>query len=360
MTKRIIALTSIVLSLTFVTVFVSCNDDDNNSSNDGTPQTSGNVYIAGSNGESAVLWSNGQGTIFPYETAYGVAVSGNEVYVIGSRDNQYCYWKAGQPETPIILEEHSSGPSLPPTLALPFMGNTFPTPLYGNAIAISGSDVYAGNTSTSSGYYWKNGQRVSLPDEGYTTGITVSGNDVYMAGYTGTDGAYDAVYWKNGQKVVLANNASSTGIVVSGNDVYVCGFTITGGSRANAVYWKNGQQITLSAQDVPEQSAYASAGSYATGIAVHGNDVYVCGNFVPTSNLWPSAVYWKNGQQIILAAVDDSSGMMGAMTRGIAVSGNDVYVCGTTYSSGTSTAVYWKNGHKVELGTGVANAITIQ
>jgi len=349
MKRKAIALTSIVLSLTFVTVIVSCNnDDDNNSSNNDTPQTSGNVYIAGNNGETAVLWSNGEATTFPYETAYGVAVSGNEVYVVGSRDNQYCYWKAGQPETPTILEGQTTGssPLLPP-YAVSSKG----------AIAVSGSDVYAG--STPSGYYWKDGQRVSLPDGGYVAGITVSGNDVYMAGYD-NNGA-EAVYWKNGQKVVLAGNTNAltgcvaTGIAVSGNDVYACGSLSNPYVDTNvpeyctAVYWKNGQRITLSSQSV----------AYTTGIAVHGSDVYVCGNLLPTTNMMQTAVYWKNGQQITLAQNDITTGI-NAVTTGIAVFGNDVYVCGTISNSDGSTAVYWKNGRKVELGTGAANAITIQ
>ena len=344
------AITNIYAAMILL-LFAACTDYDKYEDNGPQPQM--NVYIAGYlgdyNNSTAVVWKNGRAIMFPdYEDCRDIAISGNDVYVLGhegilegiiGKSPPTYYWKMAQPQTPTLLE----------------VG-------YGETIAVSSNgDVYVGGkrSGTPSSCYWKNGQQDSLflagTDFGDVEDIAISGNDVYMAGVS----LSVAVYWKNGQKVVLANNASSTGIVVSGNDVYVCGFTITGG-RANAVYWKNGQQIALSAQDVPEQSAYASAGSYATGIAVHGNDVYVCGNFVPTSNLWPSAVYWKNGQQIILAAVDDSSGMMGAMTRGIAVSGNDVYVCGTTYSSGTSTAVYWKNGQKVELGTGVANAITIQ
>jgi len=357
MKKFIIALTSLVLSMMFVTLLVSCNNDDDDATGGGDTQQSsqGNVYVVGYTGDAdaktAVLWNNGQTTTFPYIEAYSVAVSGNDVYVTGNKDYQSCYWKVGQPETPTLLN-----------------GSFIPRRDYGysgNSIAISGNDVYVGGSdeSTQHPVYWKNGQKVSLPfdntpldtnnEYGWVTGIAVSGNDVYATG--GTMGYTDvfgkAVYWKNGEQFILPKNENyptyateAEGIAVSGSDVYVCGSQSVPDDevRGVAVYWKNGRQITLS-----------TVASEAFGIAVSGNDVYVCGYAMAYPSYLLSAVYWKNGQLITLA--------QNAEAVGIIVSGNDVYVCGNVYDDDdNSTAVYWKNGKQIELGTGEASGIAIK
>ena len=331
--KRL-AITSIYAAMS-IFLFAACNNDNNDVINNGTQNPEADVYIAGNNGETAVLWKNGQATTFPYLGALDVAVSGNEVYLLGLRYEGtntspfYYYWKKEQPETPTSL---GGG---------------------GNAISVSGSDVYVGggselfNRSPINPCYWKNGQEIDLPNAaglGTVTDIAVSGNgDVYMAGlYYGPNGV--AVYWKNEELVVLGSvdPGGKVAIAVSGNDVYVCGTVVDDSGQREAVYWKNGQMVEL------------AQNAYTTGIAVSGNDVYVCGS---SSD---EAVYWKNGKQITLEQNN-------VPTTGIAVHGNDVYVCGYTgsnspgtYDPNKYTAVYWKNGEKVELGTGMAYAIVVK
>jgi hypothetical protein len=104
------------------------------------------------------------------------------------------------------------------------------------AIGVVNGTVYVTGQSFTHGYaYWVNGNEIALNSSGLVSAMAISGNDVYIAGFT-NNGPDQAVYWKNGQLVTLPNGSSATGIAVSGNDVYVCG---NGGSN-DAVYWKNG------------------------------------------------------------------------------------------------------------------------
>ena len=78
--------------------------------------------------------------------------------------------------------------------------------------------------------YWKNGQRVALPGDGYANDIAVSGRDVYAAGYwVNVSGGLNTVarYWKNGREVPLSDGKSKVyaeAIAINGNDVYVAGY----------------------------------------------------------------------------------------------------------------------------------------
>ena len=349
-----------------MSIFLSavCTDYDKYD-NGSQPQT--NVYIAGDidNGDNftAVLWKNGKPTTFPdYSSVIDIAVSENDVYLLGGTNSVYCYWKMEQPQTPTLLEG----------------GN-------GHAIAVSSNgDVYVGGEQRAGDNdpllpcYWKNGQKVSLsvdyPYElrgGEVEDIAISGDNVYIVG--GLFGSSNelhssAVYWKNGQQITLAHNQGyPSSIAVSGNDVYVCNGGSDGSGiieedgNAFAVYWENGRQITLT----QHRDGYDDY--IPSGIAVYGSDVYVCGYFfrpmiynysgsgsgstTGETVRW-KAVYWKNGQLITLA--------QNAVATGIAVHGNDVYVCGYMYSGSGTLAVYWKNGKQVVLGQGVANAIVIK
>jgi len=85
-------------------------------------------------------------------------------------------------------------------------------------------------------------------------------------------------------------------------------------------------------------------------IAVSGNDVYVGG----TTYGQGRAVYWKNGVEVDLPG--------GYTVNGIAVVGSDVYAVGNangnSYSQG-DYAVYWTNGVVDTLGIGGANSIAV-
>jgi hypothetical protein len=155
-------------------------------------------------------------------------------------------------------------------------------------------------------------------------------NRVYISGNFYNPAEPFPKYWENGKAVLLPHGGDDrgryaggcSGIAVSGNDVYVCGKY-----HYNAAYWKNGEVVQLHDN---------ISVSNASSIFISGNDVYVAGNAGDT------AAYWKNGQ---LVKLSDSAG---SVATGIAVSGNDIYVSGRI----GNYAVYWKNGLVVYLTDG--------
>lgn len=332
---------------TFITIitlfglFVSCNENSlvegYNTQNENTGSNSQNngdgsvkktdIYIGGESG----YWKNGQKVFWSGTgTSRSIAISGNDVYIVGSDKRKY--WKNGQ--------------------AVPLTGVDPYYDIYLTSITVSGNDVYVagfadgyrGGKQINEAVYWKNGQINILATHVFTIGvnsrvhanaIAVSGSDVYVAGEeTNSNGVYVAKYWKNEQPIVLTNgqyNSEANSIVVAGGDVYVAG------SAGNPCYWKNGQAIVL------------TNGQYKaniTGMVVSGKDVYVCGNeYIPeyngaNANLISIAKYWKNGQATAL-----TNGQQSARANSIAVSGNDVYVSGFA-----GNPCYWKNGQVISLG----------
>jgi hypothetical protein len=130
-------------------------------------------------------------------------------------------------------------------------------------IYVSGSDVYVwgdeadvnpqvNGSLTLRAMYWKNGVANYLTTVSQSTAaatsIFVSGSNVYVAGYETLNNYTYATYWKNGVATNLTNNVYSeaSSIFVSGSDVYVAGFEVLNGIKY-AVYWKNGVAVKLEA-----------------------------------------------------------------------------------------------------------------
>lgn len=205
--------------------------------------------------------------------------------------------------------------------------------------------VYVGGQNGTPGYstqgvMWMNDSLVKFPGTSEMTSISLNGNDIYAL-----DGN---VYFKNGVAVTIPDISYSRKILAVGSDVYVIGATIPSsslgyGSTAAALYWKNGVMVNLT-QNMPNVGAASTK-----DIAVSGNDVYVCGYLAADNNDTLDAVYWKNGQLNHLPN--------GYSATCIAVSGNDVYVGGTSLRDGD---VYWKNGVMHVLGNAAwINAMTV-
>jgi hypothetical protein len=297
-------------------------------------KTGAGVYVIGfttnANSNSiATYWKDGvairlaDSTLNSY--AYAIAVHDTDVYIAGMVNNEATYWKNGSP--------------------VKLAGGTVAT-----GIAISGTDVYAtGYTNVngiSTGTYWKNGTPVLFTDntvEALPCAIAVSGSDVYITGTTRKAGGPGVVtLWKNGIAAELSSNSPSgwaefySGIpnmAINGNDVYVTGATQNiSGSFIMASYWKNGSSAVQLLGGV--SSSFSSG---ANAVTVSGTDVYMAGfnNGV--------AMYWKNGSPNVL-----TNNFQNYEATGITISDNDVYVSGFSGYL-TTSAVYWKNGQQVVL-----------
>jgi hypothetical protein len=174
-------------------------------------------------------------------------------------------------------------------------------------VYVSGNDIYAVGTvnnissykgpvsGTSLAVYWKNGVLIPLEDSLNSTSpssarvMDVVGKDVYVAGLSVNGG----VYWKNGVRNSLSGTCYSiAAIKVDGNDVYVAGSGPSSQSNDTEVkYWKNGKLVELS--DSP--AFYQTRTS--TGIDVVNNNVYVAtcaNNYLPNTTVFNIAKYWVN------------------------------------------------------------------
>ena len=257
--------------------------------------------------ENAVLWKNGVATMLSPDSAFSeatcIALQGTDVYVGGfvlnvntqnsnnSSSNQPVYWKNGSP-------------------------NLLPMATGISSVAVSGGDVYfagsivSGNKFQATGplgpgstaAYWKNGampDTLAYPDtylNAYSSaavGIAVSGTNVYA---TGATGIYQPEFWQNGTPTILAetnNHSVAYGIATNGTDVYVVGVN---GNYYNATYWKNNEPVPLSV------GTLSMTNSFATAIAANGNDVYVAGQVKHAADQEYASYYWKNGVSTELSA----------------------------------------------------------
>ncbi len=261
-----------------------------------------NIYITGYIGfnpvsRHAVYWKNGKinylsdGSVGSEATA--ITLSGTDVYIAGTLEKddesgQAAYWKNG------VLTTLSDAT----------------TTAYTTGIAVNGNDVYVtgyiyGPIYGDAPVYWKNGVMTKLIiEEGSAdaraTSVVVNGNDVYIAYYNnGT-----AYYLKNGVVTGLANGntfgVSTAGITIIGNDVYIAGLSEVEESLKFtdiATYWKNNvpQLLHIAGETNDHNSTLAKQ------VTVFQNDVYVIGNFEFSATGITNAYYWKNGTPVKLS-----------------------------------------------------------
>jgi len=312
------------------------------------------VYITGlsfgSSGDQPMYWRNGIVTnLSGLGSTNSIFIHDKDVYIGGNiqinSEGYGGYWKNGVPH--------------------PIQKNGIV-----NSIAVLGNDVYAvgyihtydqsGNTIAT---LWKNDVAIPLTNplsccgvvsSSMAWGISINNNIIYITGTSydlGNAGA--ATIWKaDGSAVALTKpitTATGTdkvstgyGITFQGNDMYISG-TVSGNTYGSNYtgYWKNG---TFFANKLPSPP-YPNN----TSIAINGSDVYIAGIYAEDGVI--SAAYWKNGVKTILAS--------SATATGIAFSGNDMYVVGNTLTTSNFTSypspVYWVNGTLVKLPSTVSN-----
>lgn len=150
------------------------------------------VYVIGRCSYTPVYWKNGQlieALNNGLQRVVGITSIKGDTYAVGAQNQQAAYWKNGQ--TKILGTDGSIA----------------------TAIAVSGNDVYVigangnyeaknlygGYGNGNMGRYWRNGQPLELSGTTYLypTSIAVAGSDVYITGFDETNARYRL--WKNGQ-----------------------------------------------------------------------------------------------------------------------------------------------------------------
>jgi hypothetical protein len=204
---------------------------------------------------------------------------------------------------------------------------------------VNGDDVYTSGSKDGSAVYTKNGVFTVLSTAASASNIYINGDDVYVCG-TKDD---HPVYWKNGTLNILDVDSGFKGsaydITVSNNEVYVAGYQHNWSPTnpiTNILYWKNETRHTV-------YSAHTFSFTWLgeISIAVGGDDVYMAVNERDMSSpVFNSNAYLiTNGLQETL--IDDNSEV-----HDISVSGSDIYLCGDHISSSgaPNKSVVWKNG----------------
>jgi hypothetical protein len=225
-------------------------------------------------------------------------------------------------------------------------------------VTVSNGDVYVagyingslainnGIFSNTQAVYWKNGTITTLTNaetpHAVAKDIVVSGNDVYVAGFTNeVDVSHKAVYWKNGEIIELSTGspiAEADAIFVKDGNVFV------GGYHGGAAYWKNGTIVQLH-EDITTVSGVSS-------IFIDGKDIYALGS------LDGDIVYWKNDS--VVYVVGEGSGKLHAqVATGIFVVNGKVYVSGYIERNGVITAAYWENNMERLLSGYVGTSIMV-
>lgn len=222
----------------------------------------------------------------------------------------------------------------------------------------AGGYVYATNNIWTVPTYWKNGTIHKLADSSngaVAASIAVHDTDVVIAVTTEhqDNSAYTAVFYRNGHRFVLADKAfvgmsHCATFSQCGCDFYICGAIMVNGTY-KACYWKNWEPAHL----LPNTNHQ----SIATGIAVHGGNVYVSGSAL-TADRNQYAIYWKN---------DTSHNLTDTLIRDaqafdVALVGNDVYVTGYVIAPDLNSNIptYWVNGvpHTLNKPGGITSIAT--
>lgn len=164
---------------------------------------------------------------------------------------------------------------------------------------------------------------------------------VYVAGYEeNSSGTYIGRFWVDTSATVISEANGDVELIdieVVGNDRYVFGETNMYSGPTKYTVWKNGTVL----YEIPYNRAFVP-----TRMAVSGSDVYLCGTSENTTTNTLRPAIWKNGTVSIL-----SQGYNLAYLSCIYVVGSIVYTAGLEYSSTQAFISVWANGTRQVLAT---------
>ena len=287
-------------------------------------------------------------------TVYAIAKSGNNIYVGGS------FVSAGSTLVNYIAKWDGSSWSALGT------GVSGATTNIVNALAISGNNLYVGGTFTTAGgvsasniAIW-NMQTSTWSAMGSGLGtsttvvnaIAVSGSNVYAGGNFTTSGSNSVnriAMWNGSTWVSMDGGVSGTvyAITVSGSNIYVGGSFATAGTSATSVgsiaVWNGTSWGALGSGTI----------SAVYSIAVAGGNVYAGGNFVTigTATSANGIAYWNGSTWNKMSSGINTNGVYA-----ITSIGSSIYIAGGFTTAGGATNRYvsvWNGSAWVPLGTGL-------
>ena len=232
------------------------------------------------------------------------------------------------------------------------------------ALAVSGSDLYAGGQFTTAGgspanhiAKWDGTQWSALGSGINSTvaGLAVVGNNLYAGGYFDVAGGTTSHFitkWNGSAWSPLGAglNNSVYALAVSGSDLFIGGiFTTAGGIAASHIAKWDG-------------SAWSALGSgmnsHVRALAVSGSDLYAGGYFTTAGGIQANYLAkWNGSAWLALGTGMNATGTVSAL----AVSGSDLYAGGHFTTAGgiaVNRIAKWNGSVWSALGTGMDDTVT--
>lgn len=227
------------------------------------------IYVAGYENKSAILWKNGIPTTLTDNTkevsVNDLAISGNDIYVAGAYNGAAVIWKNG------VKEELSS---------------------YGEvrAIVIDGTDFYAAGYDNGVATVWKNGKAIALTSDNWNessaNGICIYNGKAYAAGYHDSEAAMWEISGETVTETMLTDDYNYAQCRCIALDAATGTIYCAGNDGQNPAYWVNGQKTVL--------ASCSNFGNVLGAVCVDGK-VFMCGS---NDN---KAVVWINGVETVMA-----------------------------------------------------------
>ncbi len=306
-------------------------------------------FLAKYNSDGDFQWAKRAGGVTAGQAlAYGIAASGNDVYITGyfySTINFNTPSATGSNEitsagdTDIFLAKYNSAGDFQWAKRAGSAEEGTIINEQGSGVAVSGSDVYITGR-------FKGVANFNTPSATGSNEITTAGSiDIFLAKYN-SEGVFQWVKRAGG-----TGHDSGHGVAVSGSDVYISGgfrstanFNTPSATGSNTITSVGGGDIFLAKYNSAGvfQWARGAGGSnedQASGVAVSGNDVYITGYFYGGAIFLGSrGVSSVNSNFDVFLAKYDNTGTFQWARRGggtgddfgwgIAASGGDIYVTG--------------------------------
>ena len=278
------------------------------------------VYIVGYEEIGGVniakYWKNGVAHILPEgDIAQSIEVVNNDVYIAGyykkGTKNVAKYWKN---DLSVNLTDGSIGARAHDII------------VYNNDIYVTGMvGDYNMNSLQRKAVYWKNGKKTEITPlvsgkqyvEEIARDICFDKGEMYIL-LENINSRDNTLYWRDGKRFECKGKGDGICMDVKDGSVHIAGISIVYGPQRAVTYWKDSYLTGITDHTVN--------GYDVTDIEVSGNDVYIAGRDAG------DAVYWKNGNSIIL--------------KGGSIAGAIKFIDGKVFAAGGDRKKlnYWENG----------------